>query len=144
MQKNSITYDEVPGNFIHCFAECPAADTCLHALAGQLAEGDVVTCYVPQQLTRRGTGCPHYQSSEPVAYGRGLLKFLDTVPLGMLHSVVAGLQGIFRTERQYYRVRKGERLVSPEEQKRVDALAVRYGFPTPVEYDSTVMRRQWE
>ena len=144
MQDAPFNYDEVPAYYIHCFADCPAANTCLHALAGGAANDDVVSCYVPDRIPRCGTECPHYQDSSPVAYGCGLMNFIDSIPHGKMRTIVAGLHRIFGTERQYYRARKGERLITPEQQEKINALASRNGFPTPVEYDSLVMKRRWE
>ena len=104
----------------------------------------VVSCYLPQHLTRRGTDCPHYHDSKPVSCGRGLLRFLAGVPHGKISPIVANLMGIFGSTRQYYRARKGEITITPAHQEDINRLAKRYGLETPVAYDRMEDTYIWE
>lgn len=139
----TFSYDEVPKNFIHCFAQCPASGTCLRAIAGRMADCPVVYALAPLPLTERSTDCPQYISKDPVSYGRGMKNFLSSVTLGQHKSIVAGLTRIFHSQRQYYRALNGDILIPLAVQQKIDALAVSHGLPTPVAYDSTEEHLEW-
>ena len=72
-------------------------------------------------LTRRhlaslkGT-CPYYRPNKKVRYAAGFVSLLESLPHKQMLSVIPGLMRHF-SRRTYYRVRKGERPLSPSEQQ---------------------------
>ena len=65
-----------------------------------------------------------------------------TLPHKIHNLAITYLQGMFNG-RNYYRVRKGERLLSPEEQERVLNLLNRLGAQGPFEFDAYIEDYNW-
>ncbi|UQT33973.1 DUF6078 family protein [Parabacteroides distasonis] len=63
----------------------------------------------------KGT-CPYYRPNKKVRYAAGFVSLLESLPHKQMLSVIPGLMRHF-SRRTYYRVRKGERPLSPSEQQ---------------------------
>ena len=125
-----ILQQEIPYGYAHCFAgkdNCPKADSCLRAIAAKLLTEskepqpetvNTVNAMYREQLTDQAS-CPLYRSSEPLRYAKGMTHLFDELPMKQAHAVRSRVIGCFSCERYFYHSRKGDRLISPEEQRRI-------------------------
>lgn len=72
----------------------------------------------PKRLAALKGDCPFFRTSEKVRYAKGFMNLLDNLPYNKRRTVISLLIARFG-QRTYYRIRKGERLLSPDEQRTV-------------------------
>ena len=143
--ETNFNYKEVPNGFGHCaVTTCSKRETCLRYLAWQHAPAG--SPYLPLLNTRYlealGNKCDQYKSCEKVAYAKGFARMLDTLTIKAASSLRYRLRDLmgFRT---YYLCRKGERLLSPAEQKRFIEAAKALGIQKEDYFDAYVEQYQW-
>lgn len=138
--------EKAPSDYPKCLqADCPAADQCLRNLMGRAVseKAIVMTVINPKNLKPElGTSCPYFHSTQPVRMARGFTKALDNVRHGEVKKIVAELSQLF-DERLYYRFRKGERLINPQQQAIIAEVLTRHGASQPVEFDSYEEGYNW-
>lgn len=126
-----ILQQDIPHGYAHCFASkdnCPKAESCLRAIAARLLTESnepqpqtihtVNTMYL-KQLPPNSTSCALYRSCEPVRYAKGMAHLFDELPMKQAAGVRNRVIACFTCERYFYYSRKGNRLISPEEQRRI-------------------------
>ena len=144
--------EDIPKGYTYCFADelaCPKAGTCLRALAGGLsAEEPRIKCVnaiSPHYIKRlpSADACEFYRSDSPVRFAAGMTHLFDEVPHRVFATVRAAVMACFSCESYFYQSRKGERLITPEEQRRILAV-FRRNVPgvTPV-FDRYVDKEDW-
>ena len=124
--------------------QCPQAATCLRQIVEREVPDSVeywVVLSPKHQATLTGD-CPYYRSSAKVSYAKGFMNILDNLPRKQLQSVIAHLISHF-SQRTYYRIRKGERLLSPSEQQQVLNILKRCGVTGLQEFDGYVEDYEW-
>ena len=125
-----IQRHDIPNGYAHCFAgkdDCPRANTCLRAIAARLLTESnepqpqtvhtVNAAYVAQLPDR--AACPLYRPSEPLRYAKGMTRLFDELPVKQVAAVRSQVMGCFSCERYFYHSRKGDRLISPDEQRKI-------------------------
>lgn len=133
----------VPSYYDFCIlSECPKASTCLHHVALPMTGEQKVRIFNPHLLDNTGK-CPHYVKAEKVFHAKGFKEVMEKLPHGTYKRAVSALMSYF-SERTYYRIRKGERLLSPDEQKAVRRIIARLGYTEPWEFDAYVEDYLWE
>lgn len=149
-----ILLQDVPDGYEYCFAgngKCPKASTCLRAIAAQLlSESEesqpqsvrVVNPFYVDRLSD-SSACACYRSNKPLHYARGMIHLFDEVPAKLLSTVRHRVMGCFSCERYYYHCRKGERRISPEEQRRVFRVFKAAGISTKPKFDSYEYGLAW-
>lgn len=145
VMKEKIDFSEVPTSYAMCLnRECPKADTCLRQIAEQIIPSDIErwTIISPKFLASLDGACPHYRSSKKVRYAKGFLKILENLPHNQMRMVISQLTGCFG-RRTFYRVRKGERLLSPDEQRMVLNVCKNCGATSIQEFDSYIEDYSW-
>jgi len=149
-----ILLQDVPDGYEYCFAgngKCPKASSCLRAIAAQLLSGSeapqpqsvrAVNPFYVGSLSGSST-CARYRSNEPRHYARGMMHLFDEVPAKLLPDVRRRVMGCFSCERYYYHCRKGERLISPEEQQRVARVFKEAGIGNQPKFDGYEYALAW-
>lgn len=89
----------------------------------------------------KGT-CPYYRPNKKVRYAAGFVSLLESLPHKQMLSVIPGLMRHF-SRRTYYRVRKGERPLSPSEQQVVLNALKRCGVKEPKDFDAYFEEYDW-
>lgn len=144
--KTEISYDQVPYNYIICLnRECPQANTCLRQRVEQIVPANVKYWSIisPKNLaTLKGT-CPHYRSDTKIRFAKGFITMLENLPHNQMQMVVSKLLRYF-CQRTYYRSRKGERLLSPSEQKGILNILKTCGVANPQDFDAYVEEYDWK
>lgn len=86
--------------------------------------------------------CPYYRPNKKVRYAAGFVSLLESLPHKQMLSVIPGLMRHF-SRRTYYRVRKGERPLSPSEQQVVLNALKRCGVKEPKDFDAYFEEYDW-
>lgn len=125
-----IFQQDIPHGYAYCFAgkdTCPKAATCLRAIAARLLTEsqeqqpqtiNTVNAIYLEQLAAPAS-CPLYRSSEPLRYARGMTRLFDELPVKQASTIRFRVMACFSCERYFYHSRKGDRLISPEEQRKI-------------------------
>ncbi|WP_288837980.1 DUF6078 family protein [uncultured Bacteroides sp.] len=119
--KENINYTQIPFDYALCLDhECPKAANCLRQLSAQSmpADKDYWNIVSPKRLAALKGDCPFFRTCEKVRYAKGFMNLLDNLPYNKRRTVISCLIAHFG-QRTYYRIRKGERLLSPDEQRTV-------------------------
>lgn len=145
MEEEEPNLTKVPHNYPICLnRQCPKASTCLHQLVEQEVADDIKFWLVispKYQATLKGD-CPHYRSNAKVRFAKGFMNILDNLPHKQMIQVTSHLIAHF-SQRSYYRIRKGERLLKPAEQKTVIAIFKTCGVTGKLDFDSYVEGIEW-
>ena len=144
--KDVIEYAQVPLDYLMCLdRNCPKAEHCLRQIAEQVVPAEVERLYFinPKFLKMLSGDCPYFRPAVKVRYAKGFVKLLDNLPHKQMQAVIRELNNCFK-ERTYYRVRKGERLLSPDEQQQVLDIINRRGVDQPLVFDAYVEIYDWE
>lgn len=135
---------KIPFNYPLCTrGECPKAGECLRHVALANCEDERITILNPNLLSPSNEGCKHYVSAQKVRYAKGMKRVMGLLPYN-LHERAATALSLQFSERSYYRIRKGERLLSPDEQKQVHQIIARLGFTGEWDFDDYVEDYLWE
>ncbi len=143
--KETIQASQIPHNYALCLNHrCSKKDNCLRQLAYQAYPDTQDECTIinPKQLSEATDGCRHYRSCTKVSYGQGMKNMLNNLPHQQTKSLAHALASHFSTS-TYYRMRNGERLISPTEQTEIETLMKQCSIPTPQSYDNYVSEYDW-
>lgn len=143
--KEKINFPEVPNQYPMCLnRECNKADTCLRQLVEQNVPADIPYWNIisPKHLATQDGPCPYYRPATKVQFSKGFIRFLNTLPHKLLLTVTSQLTAHFG-RRTYFRIRKGERLLSPAEQQQLLAILKNCGVSDPLEFDAYIESYDW-
>ena len=143
--KEEHDFSKVPYNYELCLnRECAKASTCLRQLVEQEIPDTVKFWYIisPKHLSTLTGECPYYRSSAKVRFAKGFIKLLDNLPNKQTREIIQLLMMRFN-ERTYYRIRKGERLLSPSEQIEIQNILKQCGVTETQEFDAYVEDYEW-
>lgn len=143
--KKEHNFSEIPYNYPLCLnCQCPKASTCLRLLAELDISDDIEFLVIinPKYQATLGDNCPHYRSSTKVRYAKGFMNILEKLPYKQIKPVTSLLINQF-SQRTYYRIRKGERLLSPHEQKSILEILKKCGVTGIQEFDAYVEDYEW-
>ena len=143
--KEEIDFTKVPYQYAMCLnRKCSKANTCLTQLTEQsvpekIEYWDILS---PKHLAALQGDCPYYRSNTKVRYAKGFIKILEALPYKQMQAVISHLMSFFG-RRTYYRVRKGERLLTPSEQQRILTILKNCGVTHPQDFDVYVEDYDW-
>ena len=139
-------YELAPSGYSLCLRpECASAHSCLRHLAGSglTTSRYVVEVVNPLLASPEGEGkCPFFRPSEKVRVAYGFTQAMALVPHGKARAVRYALQE-YMCERDFYYLRRGDKPIYPEMQRRIAADLAKAGAPTPVEFDRYEWRYDW-
>ena len=137
-QKTPQTSGEVPTNYTLCIkGDCPRAAMCLHYKATQMIPADVMKWSIlsPAYLAQTEGECPHYRTAEKVKYARGFVRMMSALTMNQAHVVKDNIVATFGMN-MYYRMRRGDRLITPTEQEAIYQMLEQQGVTTRPEFDA--------
>lgn len=143
--KERIDFSQVPYLYSMCLnEECPQADTCLRQLAEQSAPTNIQTWSIirPKYLSTLKGACPYYRSDAKVRFAKGFINILNNLPHKQMQTVISSLITHY-SRRTYYRIRKGERLLSPSEQQQFLNILKSCGVVRPLDFDAYLEDYDW-
>ena len=139
MTQNSPTKnnEKVPANYTLCIkGDCPKAASCLRHVAVAMMPAEVKAWSIvsPTYLEQKEGECLHYRSAERVMYARGFVRMMSAMTVKQAHAVKDCIVATFGMN-MYYRMRRGERLITPTEQEEIYRLLENKGVDTRPEFD---------
>ena len=145
MIKEKIDFSIVPHQYSMCLnSKCPKASTCLRQLAEQSATEDLQYWSIisPKHLATLKGACPYYRPDTKMRYAKGFVGILENLPHKQMQAIVPYLM-VALGRRTYYRVRKGERLLSESEQQMIRNIFKRHGINVALEFDAYIEDYDW-
>lgn len=123
---------------------CPKASACLRHLALKLLTPDEREIVVlnPLAYPAKGAACPLFGSNETVLAAWGIVNLLTTVPYAKAQKIKAELLSSFGRSK-YYRMRREEIPVMPEDQALIKEIFMKNGIETDPEYSRFTEEYQW-
>lgn len=138
-------YNQVPHDFVHCFnAQCPRAEECLRQLAGRNVQPSAMILRVvnPVMCPDAEGGFPQFRPIRKVRMAWGVREAIGRMPYKEGQYVVKALNRMY-TKVTLNRITTHQRPLSPEEQKRIEALFARYGVTDGNVFDRVAMVYDW-
>ncbi len=135
--KEELNFAEAPYEYALCLnRQCPKAGHCFRQLLENIAPTNLEYWRVisPKHQADITGECPYYRPYGKMRYAKGFITALNSLPYKTMQSVVSQLMAHFG-RRSYYRARKGERLLSYDEQQYIQAVFRKYGVETPIQFD---------
>lgn len=143
MEENFNYYEAAPGNYSACFsAGCPRRGECLHALVARdiPLDKNTVLALNPKLTADVSTqACPFFRKAERVRVAYGFKAAMDRIPAGRARGLKWNMTDLFCT-RNFYYLRRGDKPIYPDMQKRIAAALKENGLQGPMEFD----RYEWE
>lgn len=134
-----------PQNYLMCTCtSCTRCHTCLRYLAYESLPDSEISLRIinPKHLSLQKDDCPYFRPSEKIRYAKGFIGILDSLPNKVWKSVSGKLQSLYN-ERTYYRARKGEKLLTPEEQEQMVSFIRQQGITDIPDFDAYVDDYAW-
>ena len=135
-----LSYKDAPRDWAICFQnDCPLSDHCLRHAVALLAPPTLTHHTTVLPAAREGDHCRLFATAEPVRLARGMKGIMTGIPSGTATDLRQGLYAIFGSCPHFYRYRKGDYPITPEQQERVAALFHKHGITTEPHYDKTTL-----
>lgn len=136
--------DRIPDKYPLCLhSDCPKAETCLHQLAfrchGEM--GTLLRLINPLKCTKQ-SDCPHYRNSQPIRFAKGFTNFQKRMYPDQYDKFMTMLIGQFGRN-QYFKRRRGDILLPPDEQEIVKIALKKAGVSQPMDFDQYVENINW-
>ena len=131
--KEKINASAIPDAYLLCMnQDCPKATGCLRRIAEQQISDKVRLWRVisPKYQKNQTGDCPYFRPSDKQTYALGFIGMLEQMPYRQMQEAASRLLNHFG-RRTYYRVRKGERPLSPNEQKSILNILEQCGIGDP-------------
>lgn len=140
-----INPEKIPYEYALCLnSQCPKAGSCLRHLAAEsmTEKQEYWKIVSPKRLEGVEGECPYFRSSQPVRYAKGFKNLLDNQTYNKRQEITYNLTSHFG-QRMYYRMRKGERMLLPQEQQIVLNAVKRHGGNASLPFDEYVEDFLW-
>lgn len=142
---HTISMECLPSDYLMCILkECPLCSRCLRYIAGTQQSNDlhVLSVLNPRYNDAATENCRWYRSNEKVMMKRGMTNFFHDMPGHMERSIRNQLIQLFgRTT--YFNMRRGDRLITPSEQKQIAKVCRQNGWQGELNYDGETEDVQW-
>ena len=138
-------FREKAGHYLVCFNDqCPLHEECLRWLVGLYVDTTLpaYTGVNPRNPQNGGEQCALFRKKERVMMKRGMTHLYQEMPRYKEHRIRLLLQLIWGRKR-YFEMRKGERLVNPQQQEDVIYACRHHGWTGPIVYDGEVEDWNW-
>ena len=145
MNKKELTFSDIPNNFLWCTnRQCPKAGTCLRQLAERLSPEERISCTTinPKHLDKFKEECPYFRTNKQVKYAKGFLGIMENLTAKQTRFFINRIISN-SSLRTYYRVRNGERVLSPAEQQSIINILKECGATFSIEFDSYFEDYYW-
>ena len=144
MKKTTKIYKDIPAGYPLCLHnDCPMADSCLRQLAYRRHEelGTFLKLINPSQCSKR-EDCTHYVSNKPVRFAKGFVNFQKRMYPDQYDKFMTLL--ICHSGRnQYFKRRRGDIALPPEEQEVVKIALEKAGVTKLMEFDEYLETINW-
>ena len=137
--------EEVPTNYTLCLkGDCPKATMCLRHKATLMMQAEVQTWSIlsPAYLTKIEGECPYYRLAEKVQYARGFVQMMSSLTVKQANAMKDSIVAKFGMN-MYYRMRRGDRLITPTEQEAIYQILEQQGVNNRPDFDAYVEDYLW-
>ena len=137
-ESSTKTSEKVPNNYTLCIkGDCPKAANCLRHVSVAMMPTEVQKWSILSlaYLAQMEGECPHYRSAEKVQYARGFVRMMSAMTVQQAHAFKGNIIAEFGMN-MYYRMRRGERLITPTEQEAIYQMLEKQGITTRPEFDA--------
>ena len=144
MRKTTKIYKDIPSGYLLCLhADCPMADSCLRQLAYR-RHAELGTCLrlINPSMCSKQADCPHYVSNQPVRFARGFVNFQKRMYPEQYDKFMLLLILHFGRS-QYFKRRRGEIALPPEEQEAIQIALEKAGVTQKMEFDEYIDAINW-
>lgn len=138
-------FREKAESYLVCFnGQCPRCESCLRYLVGKFAKEQPMALIAvnPRHPQVATSECPMFRHREQVMMKRGLTHFYDEMPGRLEHIVRHNLIAAFG-RKYYFEMRKGERLITPENQNCIADICRSLGWTGELHYDREQLSYDW-
>lgn len=125
-------------------AGCTMKDVCLRQqLYLRIVDTESVVSIVNPRIVTANEKCPYLVKPRTIRYAKGFMRMLETLNVKKLDEFRWRM--ISKTNRnKYFKLRKGEILLTPEEQQKVFDVLHEIGLNIENPFDSYVEKGIWE
>ena len=144
MKKTTKIYKNIPAGYPLCLHDdCPMADSCLRQLAFRRHEalGTYLNLINLSQFSKQAD-CPHYVRNQPVRFVSGFVYFQKRMYPDQYDKFMTLLICHFGRN-QYFKRRRGEIVLPPEEQEVIQVALEKAGVTQPMEFDEYIDAINW-
>ena len=135
-----LKYEDVPRGWAICPNDgCPRASECLRHRAYTLSPSTEKQrlCVMPGAWL--GGECSEFAEDSPKLLAWGMKAIFNDIPKWKAAVIRHELFSLFGAERTFYRFRRGEYVITPEQQQEIADLFARHGITAPRHYDYAFM-----
>jgi len=135
---------EIPDDYPVCLhSDCPQAATCLHQIVYPELQKDQTYLKLvnPMMCTKDGQ-CKFYRDSKPVRFARGFINFQKRMFPDQYDKFRITLEYEFGRN-EYFRRRRGEKIITPKEQKIILDILRKVGVTDDLEFDRYDEQPNW-
>ena len=144
MKKTTKIYKDIPAGYPLCLhGECPMADSCIRQIANRRQEdnGTILKLINPTQSSQQAD-CPYYVSNQPVRFAKGFTNFQKRMYPDQYDKFMTLLICHFGRN-QYFKRRRGDIILPPEEQDAIQVALEKAGVTQPMEFDEYIEAINW-
>ena len=130
-------FREKAQSFYMCFIDdCPLHGQCLKWLIGQYADTNYqyLLSVNPRNPQVGGENCVLFQPDKRVKMKRGMTRFYHDMPGHLERSIRSALISAFG-RRHYFEMRRGDRLITPDQLNTIINTCHRFGWTAPLIFD---------
>ncbi|MDO4159530.1 MAG: DUF6078 family protein [Prevotellaceae bacterium] len=136
----------IPSRYAVCqFTDCPMAKSCLRQIAYQLLldnEDENCLLLLKPRFCSKDGNCSYYRDCNPVLFAKGFTNFQKKMYPSQYQLFMMRLKGKFGRN-SYFMRRRGESLLSPEEQKFILDTLKQVGVTEDMTFDAYVEKIYW-
>ena len=144
-QQEEEVFKEKAKGYLVCFIDqCPLHAECLRWFTGQYVETRLPAYLAvnPRNPENGGEHCRLFRKKERVRMKRGFRNLYHEMPGYMEHSIRQLLINTWG-RKKYFEMRRGDRLITPEQQNDVLYACRRLGWQGPIIFDDEVEDWLW-
>ena len=143
MPKKATT--SLPTNYPVCaHSSCPMAATCLHHIAYtmMLEQNEEYLRLINPTRCSKNEACTYYRDKKPVIFARGFTNFQKRMYPQQYDQFMTTLCFHFGRN-QYFKRRRGDILISPEEQEEIRHMLEKVGADSKMDFDKYEEHINW-
>lgn len=138
--EQELDFRRLPPSYKRCFlTQCPRRSECLRAkVTDNVAQGELWGPAVyPAALSEDGS-CRFFRRGQPVVMAWGFRNLYNDTRRRDEESLRAAIKSYLGSEAAYYRVNRGAKLLTPEQQEYILGLFRQLGYTKGLEFEHYV------
>ncbi len=136
---NRLDFSNVPSWYVLCTnGQCPYQGSCLRFQAARYAPEHMETaiCLLPRVLNEKENRCRWMDKMRIVVMAAGFENLYDRVMKKDYTPMRKGITAYLHGSKSYYEYKRGERVLTPEQQQWMNDYVRSFGYDWEVPFDS--------